>query len=58
MWFVPLWQLSPHTVFINFCLCSYERVLMEKEAVEQEFLLYRKEVKHTSAGASTKVNTL
>ena len=35
--------------------CSYDQLLADKEAVEQEYILYRKEVKHTKAGASTKV---
>ena len=41
------------TVYIM--CCSYDQLLADKEAVEQEYILYRKEVKHTKAGASTKV---
>lgn len=34
---------------------DYDALLGEKEAVEQEYILFRKEVKHSTAGASAKV---
>ena len=37
------------------CYCSYDKLYKAKEAVEQEYILYRKELKHTSVGATTKV---
>lgn len=37
------------------CCASYDQLSREKEAVEQEYILYRKELKHTSVGVTTKV---
>lgn len=41
--------------YVYILLHSYDQLLSDKEAVEREYILFRKEVKHTKAGASTKV---
>jgi len=36
---------------------SYDQLLAEKEAIKEEYILYRKQLKNTAAGASTKVES-